>query len=126
MNQFNPPQEQNPGTTPPNYQNEPSQNVPPPDPSQGYQSPQPPQQTGYGMVTAPMSVKEWVVAFLICSIPIANIVMLFVWGFGSNGNLNRKNWAKAALIWTVIWTAICICIIGGYLIYIAALSCYAY
>lgn len=39
---------------------------------------------------------------LLMVIPIANIVMLFVWGFGSSGNLNRKNWAKAALIWMAI------------------------
>lgn len=49
-----------------------------------------------------MTVKDWIVVTLFMMIPIANIVLLFVWAFGSDGNLNRKNWAKACLIVTAI------------------------
>ena len=98
MNQYYPP-EQGPGTNPQNYQYDPSQ-YPPPQ-GQGYYQQQYPA-AGAGMVTTPMSVKEWFVTMLIMIVPIANIVMLFVWGFGSSGNINRKNWAKAALIWAAI------------------------
>lgn len=45
-----------------------------------------------------MSVKEWVITYLILMIPVVNLVMYFVWAFGSEGNLNRKNWAKANLL----------------------------
>lgn len=45
-----------------------------------------------------MSVKEWVITFLIMMVPVVNLVMYFVWAFGSEGNLNRKNWAKANLL----------------------------
>ncbi|MFF0827673.1 hypothetical protein ACFYU8_12405 [Brevibacillus sp. NPDC003359] len=45
-----------------------------------------------------MSVKDWVITFLIMIIPVVNLVMYFVWAFGSEGNLNRKNWAKANLL----------------------------
>ncbi len=39
--------------------------------------------------------------FLMC-IPILNLILLFVWGFGSTVNLNKKNFARAALILLVI------------------------
>lgn len=49
--------------------------------------------------TAPvMSVKDWVITYIITIIPIVGIVMLFVWAFSSGQNPNKSNWAKAALI----------------------------
>lgn len=45
-----------------------------------------------------MSVKDWFATELILAIPIVNIVMLFVWGFGGNVNENKKNYCKASLI----------------------------
>ncbi len=49
-----------------------------------------------------MSVKDWLITTLICAIPLVGFIMLFVWAFGSEGNPNRANWAKATLIWAVI------------------------
>ncbi|MFF0827674.1 hypothetical protein ACFYU8_12410 [Brevibacillus sp. NPDC003359] len=45
-----------------------------------------------------MTMKDWIMVSLFMMIPIANIVLLFIWAFGSDGNLNRKNWAKANLL----------------------------
>jgi hypothetical protein len=42
------------------------------------------------------------ITILIAAIPLVGFVMLFVWAFGSNENMNKSNWAKAALIWTAI------------------------
>ena len=53
---------------------------------------------------------EWVLTFLIASIPIVGFIMLFVWAFGSNTNESKANWAKAALIWGAI-------IIGLYILF---------
>lgn len=53
-----------------------------------------------------MSVKDWLITTLICAIPLVGFIMLFVWAFGSEGNPNRANWAKAALIWMVIVTVL--------------------
>ena len=54
--------------------------------------------------TNQVSVKtgEWILTFLITSIPIVGFIMLFVWAFGSNTNESKSNWAKAALIWFAI------------------------
>ncbi len=116
MNQYYPPEGQGPGTNPQSYQYDPSQYPPAQPPNQGYYQQQYPAQGGAGMVTTPMSVKDWFVTMLIWFVPIANIVMLFVWGFGSSGNLNRKNWAKAALIWAGI--VIVFCIIGWAIMFV--------
>ena len=50
-----------------------------------------------------MSLKDWIITFLITSIPLIGFVMLFVWAFGSGENPNKSNFAKAALIWMAIW-----------------------
>ena len=50
-----------------------------------------------------MSLKDWIITFLISSIPLVGFVMLFVWAFGSGENPNKSNFAKAALIWMAIW-----------------------
>jgi CHASE3 domain sensor protein len=36
--------------------------------------------------------------------------MLIVWAFDSNTNVNKKNWAKASLIWMLIGIGIAIII----------------
>ena len=46
----------------------------------------------------PISVGEWVITTIILAIPIVGFIMLFVWGFGSNTQLSKANWAKATLI----------------------------
>lgn len=47
-----------------------------------------------------MTLKDWLVTALLLCIPIANIVLLFIWAFTDdrNINLNKKNFAKAHLI----------------------------
>lgn len=49
-----------------------------------------------------VSVKDWLITLLILAIPIVGIVMLFVWGFGNGTNANKRNFAKASLIWAAI------------------------
>ena len=53
----------------------------------------------------PMSVGDWLVTMLIMCIPCVNIVMIFVWAFGS-GNRSRANYFKATLIWAAIGIAL--------------------
>ena len=57
-------------------------------------------------ISQPMSVSDWIITFLIMIVPIVNIVMLFIWGFGSNTNLSKASWAKATLLWFCIITVI--------------------
>jgi len=57
-----------------------------------------------------MSVKDWFLTLLITYIPLVGLVMLFVWAFDSNTNLNKKNFAKASLLWMVVGIALAIII----------------
>jgi len=45
-----------------------------------------------------VSVGEWIVTFIIFSIPIIGFIMLFVWAFGDNTKPSKRNWARAMLI----------------------------
>lgn len=55
---------------------------------------------------APLSLGDYMLIGLILMIPIANIVILFIWAFDKYANLNRRNLAKAMLIYTGIGMAI--------------------
>ena len=58
-----------------------------------------------------MSVGEWLISMLIMIIPIVNIVMLFIWGFGSPDP--RRNYARASLIWMAICIGLAILFYGA-------------
>ena len=57
-------------------------------------------------INRPMAVGDWLLTYLIMIVPIVNIVMLFIWAFGSNVNIHRNSWAKATLIWFAIVMAL--------------------
>jgi hypothetical protein len=82
----------------------------PPSYQQGYAQPLPPNypiQTN----TEPLRVGQYIGMFLLLCIPIVNLILLLVWSFGSSVNRNKKNYARAILILSVI--AIVISIIFG-------------
>ena len=45
-----------------------------------------------------MSYKEWALIVFISSLPLIGFIMLLVWAFGSEPDLNKKNWAKGTLL----------------------------
>ena len=47
---------------------------------------------------APMDLKDWILTLIVLLIPCVGIVMYFVWAFGNNGNINRRNFCRAQLI----------------------------
>lgn len=54
-----------------------------------------------GAPEEPLSVGSWMLTMLVLTIPVANLVMLFVWAFGE-GNRGRKNFCRASLIYVAI------------------------
>lgn len=76
--------------------------APPPPPPQ-YQQPQYQQsyqQPGYtpAVDNSPLSVGQYIGMYLIQLIPVVGFILLLVWAFSADTNLNKKNWAKAMLI----------------------------
>ncbi len=61
----------------------------------------------------PMTLGDWVVTLILTAIPIANIVLLFVWGFSSNTNTSKKNWARATLIFFAVGIAVWVLFLGS-------------
>lgn len=53
-------------------------------------------QTG---MQSPLTLGDYMFIGLILLIPVVNIVILLVWAFDKHGNLNRRNLAKAGLIY---------------------------
>ena len=49
-----------------------------------------------------VTLGDWMITILLSAIPVVNLVMLFLWAFGSTTNPSKANWAKATLIWMVI------------------------
>jgi sterol desaturase/sphingolipid hydroxylase (fatty acid hydroxylase superfamily) len=64
--------------------------------------------------TPSVTTGDWFVTMLITAIPLVGLIMLFVWAFGGGTNLNKSNWAKAALIWAVIVTVLYIIIFATF------------
>ncbi|WP_243156485.1 hypothetical protein [Clostridium sp. C8-1-8] len=50
----------------------------------------------------PMTLGNWVVTMILLAIPIVNLVLLFVWGFGTNVNKSKKTYCQATLIFSAI------------------------
>lgn len=50
----------------------------------------------------PVSMGEWLLSMLIMLIPCVNIIMMFVWAFGSGVKKSKSNFFKASLIFTAI------------------------
>lgn len=64
---------------------------------------------------APLTVLDFFLMSLLSFIPIIGFIFLFIWAFSGNTNINRKNYARAALIWILvsIGLVILLSIIGG-------------
>lgn len=59
----------------------------------------------------PVSFGDWMVSLLIMCIPCVNIVMMFIWAFGSGTKKSKSNFFKASLVWTLIWTVLSVIIV---------------
>lgn len=50
----------------------------------------------------PVTVSDWLLTYFLLSLPVINLIMLFVWAFNKSEKQSKSNWAKAFLIWTLI------------------------
>lgn len=102
--------------------------TPPPPPPQEQRAytppPAPPQQNPFreerreanpsayamGALSAPLTMGQYLVMFLLMGIPLVGLILLLMWAFGSNANINKKNFARASLVLSliaiVLWVAI--------------------
>ena len=60
-----------------------------------------------------VTLKEWIITLLILCVPVVNIVMPFVWAFGSSSNPSKANFFKAQLIVAVIFILLWFLFLGS-------------
>lgn len=62
-----------------------------------------------------ISVGQWMLTLLLTFIPLVNLIMLLVWAFSAGTHPIKANWAKAMLLWFVIFIGLSILmtLIGG-------------
>ena len=53
-----------------------------------------------------LSVGQWMLTLFLTALPLVGLIMLLVWAFGNDKHGVRTNWAKAMLIWMVIFLVI--------------------
>ena len=53
-----------------------------------------------------MSTGQFFLMDLLSAIPLVNIIVFIIWSFSDSVNLNRRNWARARLIWIGIGLAL--------------------
>ena len=76
------------------------------------QQPQYHQPQQFNQQQAPvMTIGDWIVTSIVLAIPLVNLIMAFVWGFGSNTNPNKANYCKAWLIFMAIVVALYILLV---------------
>lgn len=51
---------------------------------------------------APMSLGDWLLVMIAGAIPCVGQILYIVWAFSSSGNINRRNYCRAALILMVV------------------------
>ena len=48
------------------------------------------------------SVGSWMLTLFVCGIPLVGVIYLLVLAFGSGAAPSKRNFARAALIWSLI------------------------
>lgn len=80
--------------------------VSPPAPQQANRSPT--QATSSDLRGEVITTKDYVLMMILFAIPIVGLVFMFIWGFGSDIAVNKKNFARAFLIMMAISVGIAI------------------
>lgn len=50
-----------------------------------------------------VSTGDWFATLFIAALPLIGLILLFVWAFGSSTNPCKANWAKATLLWYLVF-----------------------
>lgn len=69
-----------------------------------------------------VTIGDWVITMIIMMIPLVNLIMLFVWAFGSGTSESKANWAKASLIFMLIGIILSILFGGAIIAAIASMA----
>ncbi len=49
-----------------------------------------------------LGIGDWMITLLFFLLPIVNIIVMAIWAFSSRGNIHRRNFSRACLLWIII------------------------
>ncbi len=49
-----------------------------------------------------LGIGDWMLTILVYLIPVVNVIFMAIWAFSSKGNIHRRNFSRAALLWVII------------------------
>lgn len=83
-------------------------------PQPPYQQPYPPQPQYPAPYedASPLSIGSYLVMMFVGAIPVVGLILMLVWAFGGNTNINRRNYARATLILMAVGIVLTI-VFGG-------------
>jgi len=64
--------------------------------------------SGYDKRLKTLSVGEWMLVIFAMLLPLINIIFMALWAFTSEGNIHRRNFARAAMLWLIIILIACV------------------
>jgi branched-subunit amino acid transport protein AzlD len=65
-------------------------------------APEPPKYGKGKDLTKPLSTASYFGMFFLMAIPVIRLIMLLVWSFSDNVNVNKKHFAHAVFIWVLV------------------------
>lgn len=51
----------------------------------------------------PMTIGDWILTWILLSIPVVGLIMLFVWALSSNTQKSKQNFARATFVVIFFW-----------------------
>ena len=72
----------------------------------------------------PVTFGDWMLTMIVMMIPCVNLIMMFVWAFGSGTKKSKANYFRAMLVWTLIWFVLSMVMMIGLGATIASMGSY--
>jgi len=54
----------------------------------------------------PMTIGDWILTWILLSIPVVGVIMLFVWALSSDTQKSKQNFARATFVVILFWFAL--------------------
>lgn len=89
-----------------------------------YAQPQYAPPPAYQPAAAEMTVGAWMITLLVSYIPIVGFIMMLVWAFGSGAPPSKRNYCRAALIFSLIGVVLSFVVLPGLLTALAQAVAY--
>ncbi|MGL4336168.1 MAG: hypothetical protein ACRCST_04680 [Turicibacter sp.] len=49
-----------------------------------------------------VKIEEWILFIVLCTVPLVNLAMLIYWSLNKRTNINKRNFARAVILYFII------------------------